>query len=182
MTLTYSQHAQLRAYEMQNRAAELGLTAQDIRDMDWQTYNRVFGHDRPTPAQAALTALSRQQDPGETPAATASAAPQPLAQPQEPGPQGIDPTQLTLEQYAALRGQLGIGVSRQEGRGIFHSVNSRSEEYRDAVRAQSGRTALNNAHVQEPPRLEGRYVRQDDQRDTRSAAARFSNASTAYQL
>ena len=36
-----------------------------------------------------------------------------------PGPQGGDVASLDMQQYAQLRGQLGMGRSQQEGKGIF---------------------------------------------------------------
>jgi hypothetical protein len=80
-----------------------------------------------------------------------------------PGPvseaRGIDVLEMSPAQYAQARSQLGICRSQKEGRGIFDSVDSRSEEYRDAVRRQAGRGALSTSNVVQPPRIE-RYVKQ----------------------
>ncbi len=73
-------------------------------------------------------------------------------------------------------------VSGGEGKGIFHSVGSQSPEYTSATRAQAGRTAYSQQNVIEPPRLTGRYVRQDDMRDTRTAAERFGNPANSFNL
>jgi hypothetical protein len=79
-----------------------------------------------------------------------------------PGPvseaRGIDVLEMSPAQYAQVRASLGMGCSQKEGRGIFDSVDSRSEEYRDAVRRQAGRTAMSQSNVVQPPRLAGRYL------------------------
>jgi hypothetical protein len=46
---------------------------------------------------------------------------------------GIDITQLSMSEYKQVREQVGIGVSRKEGRGIFDSVSSQSLEYATAA-------------------------------------------------
>jgi hypothetical protein len=95
---------------------------------------------------------------------------------------GIDFAQLSMEQYAALRGQLGIGVGRKEGKGIFDSVSSRSQAYADATRAPSGRTAYSVANLTEAPKLLGRQERQGDRIDYRSATERFSTPGNSFQI
>lgn len=120
MALTPFQQAQLDAYRMHDRAAELGLTAQDIRSMDWDEYHRVFGIDRQTPAQAAIAAY-RQQDGSETTAttlATPTSAP-PVADEAPHGPyaEGIpDFGQMGMGDYRAIREQY---IRPGSGRGIF---------------------------------------------------------------
>jgi hypothetical protein len=73
-------------------------------------------------------------------------------------------------------------VSGGEGKGIFDSVGSRSEEYRSAARRQAGRTGWVNSNVIEPPRIEGRYLRHDDRLDRRSTAERFSTPGNEFSI
>jgi hypothetical protein len=165
--MTPFQQAELRAYEMQNRAAELGLTAQDIRSMDFDEYCRLFDHSE-TPTQSALRAL------GITPTVPAPAL-ESAQEPPAPEPPAVDPN-VDFLAWRASRARGGEGV------GLFSSVGSQSAEYVAAVRAHSGRTALNERGVVAPPRLEGRTVlKQDDRLDHRSAADRFSNPSNIWQ-
>jgi hypothetical protein len=95
---------------------------------------------------------------------------------------GVDFSQLSMSDYALLRDQLGVGTGRQEGRGVFDSVGSRSQAYTDAARAQAGRTGWANSNVTPAPALTGRQVRQGDERDHRSASARFSTPGNSFQL
>ena len=110
--------------------AETGLSARELAEMDMDAYARASG--RPTPAQAALQALGTQQPPQ----APQSAPEAPQALESEP----VDIASMDWATYAQFRQEAGIGVGRQEGRGIFNSVGSRSPEYRSAARAQAGRT------------------------------------------
>lgn len=143
------------------------LSAAEINRMSFEDFARRTG--RRTPAQAAIAALDAAYQ------ASAPTAPQqPLEPVQEPQQSRQN---VTEEQFLAWRAQR---VSGGEGKGIFDSVGSRSDAYTNAVHAQSGRTAMSNANVQEPPRLEGRFARQDDMRDTRSAAQRFSTPGNLY--
>jgi hypothetical protein len=73
------------AYHAANKAAELGLTAQDIATMPWDEFNRLIGQpDRPTPAQMALRAL--QAD---------------AAEPNQPQTGGFPPLRPTTRSWAA---------------------------------------------------------------------------------
>jgi hypothetical protein len=150
------------------RVAETGLTPAELLALPMDEYARATG--RPTPTQAALRALDAQQPP-QAPQEAPEAPQAPETQ-----PQGIDVN--SDEYFLAWRSQR---VSGGEGRGIFDSVSSRSAEYLGAARAQSGRTAYSQGNVVEPPKLTGRYV-QDDMRDPRTAAERFSNPSNLFQL
>lgn len=141
------------------RLAETGLTAAELLSMDMAEYARVTG--RPTGSQPP--------------------APQPQETAGTPEPEGIDVSSLDMDQYSALRGQLGMGVSRAEGRGIFDSVGSQSAEYRAATRAQAGRTAWTTSNVVESPRLPRVFLNPDEQRDTRTVAERFSFPGSAWQ-
>jgi hypothetical protein len=160
--------------------AETGLSAAELLALPPDEYARVTG--RETPGQVAIRAAGHELAP---PARDQAPAADPAPGPPVPEPQGIDVSHLTLEQYARLRGQLGIGVSHKEGRGIFDSAGSRSTEYIAGARSHSGRTALSSANVTEAPRLTGRYVRQDDHRDTRPPSAspvRATRSRAANQL
>jgi hypothetical protein len=165
--------AQLNAFKLQE---ETGMTLAELAALPLDEYARLT--NRPTPAQAALAALDAQSEQAQPPA---PAAPQSAPQPPAPESQGVDFRSMSMDEYAAVRGQLGVGVSHKEGRGIFDSVGSHSDAYTAAVRAQSGRTGWSQGNVTEPPRLEGRFVRQDDQRDYRSAAERFSTPGNSWQ-
>lgn len=183
--LTDFQRMQLEAHHAANQAVELGLTAQDIRNMPWDEYNRLFGTPgRQTPAQAAIAGFQAQQDAQRpTQATQPQDAPQSLPQPPAPETQGVDIASMTLDEYALFREQAGIGVSQKEGRGIFDGVGSQSDAYTRAVRAQAGRTAMSNANVQEPPRLTGRTIlKQNDRLDHRSAGQRFSTPGNLNQF
>jgi len=156
--LTEFQRMQIDAHHASNRATELGLTAQDIRNMPWDEYNRLFGTTgRQTPAEAALAAFDVQYE-GQHPtqATRPQDVPQSPPQPAAPEPQGIDPKDMSMEQYAQLRGQLGLDKAGQD-QGIFGSGRATA----DAARFQAGRTAMSNAFVQEPPRIERAFVQQD---------------------
>ena len=171
---------QVRAHRDANRAAELGLTAQDIAAMPAAEFNRMFGYNRPTPAQAARAALEAQyaaQSATETPAEpTAAPTPAP-ASPAAPDPfEGLDPG--SAEYFLAWRAQRPSGG---EGRGIFDSVSSRSAEYQAAARKQAGRTGWANSNVVEPPRIGRAFINHDDRLDHRSAADRLSNQANMWQ-
>lgn len=164
-------NAQLRARQVQE---DTGISLADQAKMPLDEWSRLaYGM---TPVQAALRALDAQQSPQ---------APQEVSgtpQAPESDPVGIDVSQLTIEQYAALRGQLGIGKSRQEGRGIFDSVGSRSQAYTDAARQQAGRTGWSTSNVVESPRLTNRHMNHDERRDTRTAGERFGTPGNSFQI
>lgn len=147
--------------------AETGLTAREINELDMQEYARLTG--RQTPAEAAIQTLD---------AAYPASAPQgqeqppvPAQEPQQP-PQGITDEEFLMWRAGRARGGEGVGV--------FGGAGSRSAEYAEGVRRHAGRGALSSANVTEAPRLTGRYVRQDDLRDTRSAAQRFTLPGNAF--
>jgi hypothetical protein len=118
-----------------------------------------------TPAQAAIRALDAQRD--------EPAPEEPVITETVPEtPQGIDVSQLTMEQYAQLRQQMGIGQGRQYGRGILDGGNSRSQAHLDGVRANIGRTTYGKeTHAV----IERQFVKEPDRRDQRPARDRFSN-------
>jgi hypothetical protein len=132
--LTSFQQAELHARYAHGRAAELGLTAQDIRNMDWNAWHRLISADRPTPAQMALAEYKRQQDsrsaspaPGSTPTPTnvpvTASGPDRLTDP-------AFIASLSPEEFARLREQLraanspGTGVNRNTG----HVLNEANVE------------------------------------------------------
>lgn len=151
--LTEFQRMQIDAHYASNRATELGLTAQDIRSMPWDEYNRLFGTaERQTPAEAALAAIDADY---ERKHPTQATQPQD-GPPSAPEPQGLDLKNMPMREYEQLRSQLGLDKARQD-QGIFGSGRATA----DAARFQAGRTAISNAFVQEPPRIERAFVQQD---------------------
>lgn len=158
--------------------AELdGLDADAIKRMSMSSYaeiRRRAGLADCDPFEDAY----RGYEPSQAPQApTTVSAPEAIRANAEM-PQGLDVSQLSMEQYAALRGRLGMG--QHEDRGIFGGVASQSQEYANAVRGQTGRTGLSNAHVQQAPRIEGRYLNPDEHRDTRTLSARFTTPGNAF--
>ncbi len=169
----YFSEMQVRAHRDASRAAELGLTAQDIRSMPWDEYNRLFGYDRPTPAEAAKAALEAQHEQAQPPAPAA-----PQGDPAAPAdaPQGAAIASMDMATYAQFRQQAGIG-GREYGVGLFNQSGS----WADAARAKAGRSAMaGNKNTVEAPRIEGRYLNHDVGIDQRSATERLSNAANLW--
>ena len=163
MTDTPMLDAYLRGQTL--REAFHDLTPQQINDMSLSEFAVRTG--RPTPIQAALQALDHQEP---------AAAPRSAPQVPEPQQQGIDVNSLSMEQYTALRGQLGVEGS-EYGNGIFGAHGS----WADAARAKAGRSAMaGNRNTIEAPKLVGRQVRQGDMIDTRPAVQRLSNQSNLW--
>jgi hypothetical protein len=104
-----------------------------------------------------------------------------VAQSTPPAPQTPDFVNMSMDDYAAYRQQAGIGVSQKERRGIFDSAPSQSQAYTNAAHVQAARTAMSNVNVEQPRRVDGRYLNLDEQRDTRSKAQRFSTPGNSYQ-
>lgn len=154
---------------------ETGLTPAQILALPSDEYARLTGRLSVSQIAAQAAGIEPPGRPRREPVAAQTAP-----QPQPPEAQGIDVAALSMEQYAAVRGQLGVGRSHGEGKGIFDSVGSRSDEYTAAVRAQSGRTGWTTSNVVESPRLERRYARPDVQPDTRPAVQRFSTPGNSY--
>lgn len=142
------------------RVAQTGLTPAELLALPLDEYARVTG--RATPVQAALRALGAQQPPH---------APQPA--PEAPQPAGVE---VNSDEFFHLwRAQRSSGG---EGRGIFDSVGSQSQEYRDAAAKHAGRTAMAGREVHAAvPRV---FV-PEPERDQRSAAQRFSTPGNSYQ-
>jgi hypothetical protein len=155
-------------YLAARRIAETGLSAADLAALPMDEFARVT--NRPTMGEIAAQAVAPapQQAGQPAPAQTPDASQQ---------PEGINPN--SAEYFHAWRASRTSGG---EGKGIFDSVSSRSAEYTNAARAQTGRTAYSQGNVIESPRLEGRFVNQDDMRDTRSAAQRFATPGNSFQL
>ena len=148
------------------------LSAVEINRMSFEDFARRTG--RQTPAEAALEALDAQH---EAPASEGQEQPPaPVREPQS-APQGLDLASMTMEQYAALRGQLGVG-GREYGRGALDGGST--ADWVQAAQRKAGRSAWQGGNLTEPPRLEGRFVCQNDMRDTRSAAQRFSTPGNAF--
>ena len=166
---------QVRAHRDASRAAELGLTAQDVKAMPPDAFNRTFGYDRPTPTEAALAAVRADSTAADSPA---PAAPRIAPQPPESAPQGVSVADMTMEQYAVFRREAGIGRG-EYGVGLLNQAGS----WADAARAKAGRSAMaGNRNTVEPPRLGGRYLNHDAGIDHRSAAARFSTPGNEFSI
>ena len=165
----------LAAHDIARSEAFENLSAQDINRMDMATFSRLTGRLAPAETVHAARRAAEQEPP-----AVPQTAPK-VTQAPEDQPPGIDLANMDMETYAALRGQLGIGQGRQEGRGIFHSVGSQSQEYRDAARRQTGRTAYSQSNITPAPSLTGRQERQSDRLDHRPPHQRLSNQATMWQ-
>lgn len=100
----------------------------------------------------------------------------------EPEPTPVSVKDMSPEEYAAFRQQMGIGQSKSEGRGIFDGVSSRSEAYHAAANKQSGRTAWVGSNVEEAPRIARVTIPEvnESRLDARPLAERFGNASNAF--
>ncbi|MGH3401878.1 MAG: hypothetical protein ACRDRJ_05050 [Streptosporangiaceae bacterium] len=154
--------------EAQKRLSETGLSAAELLALPMSAYGKLTGRQ-----------LHLQPEPDDVPANPRPAAPPIVAEPvQTPG---IDFAGMSLDEYAAMRRELGVGQSHKEGRGIFDSVSSQSAEYRNAARVQAGRTGWSVSNVVESPRINRVFLDQDEHRDTRTAAERLSNPSNMWQ-
>jgi hypothetical protein len=151
------------------------LSPAEINALDMADYAARTGRNLGVTAEVAgsVPPGTPRQSPEQTPGMPAPA-------PQQP--QGIDVGSMSMEQYAQLRGQLGVGRGQKEGRGIFDSVGSRSDEFTNAGRVQAGRTAWSTSNVTESPRLERRYVREEQPPTYQSAQERFMTPGNAFQL
>jgi hypothetical protein len=125
---------------------DTGLSPQQISKLSMAEYARLSG--RQTPAEAAVAALDARYE------ASARQVPQEPPAPSETVPQRSQG--ITDAEFLAWRQSR---VSGGENTGIFgSSAVSRSPEFAAGVRRHAGRGALSSANVQEPPRLEGRYL------------------------
>lgn len=154
------------------RIAETGLSAAELASLPMDEFLRVTG--RPTMGEIAAQALGYAPEPHGTPRQEHA----PVQPTPEPEPKGIDPN--GEEYFHAWRANRTRGG---EGQGIFHSVSSQSDQYSAAARRHAGRTAMGgSSNVVEPPRLTGRYLNHDAQRDTRTAAQRFGTPGNSFQI
>jgi hypothetical protein len=176
--MTYTD-IELLAYQ---RLAETGLSAAELLKLDADEYARVTS--RPTPTQAAIAALDAQHasrtpepvTPGEA-AGNQAVTPSDLATLSSSAP-GIDFSQISMQEYAALRGQLGMGQAHEYGRGILDGDST--DAWIAAAQRKAGRSAMHGRNVTESPQVERRYVNQDALRDTRTAAQRFTTPGNAF--
>ena len=160
--------------------AETGLSVRELLDMDMSEFARLTGRETPSQVAARVAAeLYPQPAQPQVPVTESYSAESALL----PGPEspGVDAAPIDMKAYSAFRHQIGLDKAGQD-QGIFGSTGSQSETYRSAAHAHSGRTALSNINVTEAPKLTGRYVRQDDHRDTRSAAERFGTPGNSFQV
>jgi hypothetical protein len=164
--------AQLRARQVMD---ETGLSLQQLAEMPLDEFARLTRGQ--TPAEAAIAAYNREQDIQEQAQPQAPAAPQGAPEPPESATQGVSVADMTMEQYALFRQQAGVG-GREYGVGLLNQSGS----WANAARAKAGRSAMaGNRNTVESPRLEGRYVRQDDMIDHRPSHQRLSNAANLWQ-
>jgi hypothetical protein len=126
---------------VQKLMEDTGLSAEDILRMPADEYARATG--RRTPSQVAVAALGYDEPVPGIP--RQEQAPQPPAPVQEP--QGTDIASMTMAEYEAVRGQLGV-QGREYGTGIMNS-NSGTDAWVQAARSKSGRAAMNESGVQQ---------------------------------
>jgi hypothetical protein len=152
------------------QARRLGLTAKKIRRMSMSDWARLTGQSlRPVEAPETVT---------PTPIRSESVSPPPArseAVQDVPTTDPVSVRDMTLEEYAAFRPTVGMGQSRQYGRGIFDSVSG--------PRASNGRHAMVNSNVESAPRIgmDSRLEDRTSRLDNRSAAQRFSTPGNSWQ-
>lgn len=131
---------------------DTGMTMDQILALPADEYARLSG--RQTPAEAAVAALDAAYGPS-----VPQAPHQPPAPVQEP--QGIDLASMTMEQYAAVRGQLGV-QGRQYGRGIMQGGGT--ADWIAAAQSRGiGRTSYGQQNVQDAARVDaGKYLRTNE--------------------
>jgi len=167
--------AQLTARQLQEQT---GLSLAELAALPLDEYSRLaYGQ---TPAEAAIAAYNREQDARfEQPQAPSPprAAPAAFDAPQG----GTDVASLSMDEYAVLRSQLGMGHAREYGRGIL-SDQGGTDAWVQAAQRKAGRHGWQGRNVVEPPSITDRYVRQDDMRDARSVAERFGTPGNSFQV
>lgn len=103
-------------------------------------------------------------------------APERLSEPvpeSVPGPRGVSVPEMSAAEYSAARPALGMGRAREYGVGILDGTAPGA--WAAAAARKAGRSAMVERNVTESPRLKGRTVlKQDEFRDTRTVAERFS--------
>lgn len=124
-----------------------GYSAGEIERMPMSDYARIRERAGLDPVDPFASAYSQYESEHQAP----EQPPAPLQEPQSA------PEDITNEQFLAWRQNR---VSGGEGRGVFDSVGSQSDEFTSAVRRQAGRGALSNANVEDAPRI-GRVFIQD---------------------
>jgi len=173
MTDTSRLSAWLDAQKLAGDYELSGLSAQEINRLSMTDYARIrerAGLPAIDPYADAYASYEPPAPQGQEAGQNAPGAPQ-------SAPQGIDP--YSDEFFLAWRANRRSGG---EHKGIFDSVGSQSDAYREATARQAGRGALSNANVVEPPRLTGRFVNHDERLDHRSARDRFSVPGNAFNL
>jgi hypothetical protein len=125
---------------------ETGLMDAEILQLDMKEYTRLTG--RQTPVQAAIQALDAPYTVPRQPASR-EAAP-------DATPQGVDVSQLSMSEYAAVRGRLGVG-GREYGRGVLDGGST--ADWIAAARLKAGRAAMQAGNVQEAAQPDsGKYL------------------------
>ena len=121
---------------------ETGLSADQILRMDMSEYGRLTA--RQSPAQAAIQALDAEYG-----APSPQVPQQPHAPGQEPQqpPQGIDLADMTMEQYAQIRAQLGV-QGGEYGRGALDGGSTADWVQRRP--AQGGQVGMAGRQRREP--------------------------------
>jgi len=141
-----------------------GYTAAEIEAMPMDVYHKLRARAGLAPVDPFSDAYAAYDAPPQADTVPAPEAVQANAD----AVQGLDPNSDAY--FLAWRSQRTRGG---EGVGIFGGSTAQSK-------TAFGRSQYSRANVVEPPRLEGRYVRHDDQRDTRSAAQRFGTPGNAF--
>lgn len=161
--LTPAQESFLRMRELERTFA--GYTAAEISTMDPGEFARLSGRE--------LVFTPTAPVPERVPEQAPEAVPEPV-----PEARGVTVAEMSPAQYAQARGRLGMGQSHEYGRGILDGTAP--DAWAKAAASKAGRNALVTSNVTEAPRLTGRTVlRQDDLRDNRTAAKRFSTPGNA---
>jgi hypothetical protein len=163
----------LAAQRMQDQFC--GFSADEIERMPMDSYREIRRRAGLPDVDPYSDAYAKYETHGQDPAPAPQNAP---GAPQSP-PQGIDLQSMTMAQYAAVRGQLGV-QGDEYGKGALDGGST--ADWIAAAQRKAGRSGWQRGNVTESPRLTDRYINHDEQRDTRPAAQRFSNQANAFNL
>jgi hypothetical protein len=151
----------LKARELRDSFED--MSAAEIRRLTPSEYARISGQHFGPVTEAPAPAPRAPEDHAE----------------EIPEPQGIDTN--SQEYFLAWRAQRNSGG---EGKGIFDSVSSQSEAYRNAARAQSGRHGWITSNVEESPRI-ARITQpevNESRLDRRPVTQRFGSPANLFQV
>lgn len=155
-------NAQLRARQVEE---DTGISLADQANMPLDEWSRLaYGV---TPAQAALAAINAQNE-----------QPEPVEPVFTETVTGREPVGIDVNSDEFFLAWRQSRTSGGEGKGLFDSVSSQSAEYRAAAARHAGRTGYGREVHPEP--LTGRYLRQGDAIDNRSARDRFYTPGNSF--